>query len=111
MTKQPSDKNKSIGQKIKFRREQLDLTQSELGKMLGISQNTINCYENKNWKNPSAKVVAKLAEALSVPIIYLLDENCQVLDGVDEEVLLVKFRKLNLKDRKLIIEIVEIFLK
>ena len=98
---------KSTGQKIKSRREQLGLTQSELGKLLGISQNTINQYENKNWKNPSAKVVAKLAEALGVPTIYLLDENCQVLDDASEEVLLTKFRKLNTRNQKLAIEIIK----
>ena len=108
MTKQPWNKNKSIGQKIALRREQLNLTQAELGKLLGISQNTVNSYENKNWKNPSAKVVAKLAEALGVPTIYLLDENCQVLDDANEEVLLTKFRKLDKKDKKLAIEMVKL---
>jgi HTH-type transcriptional regulator / antitoxin HipB len=108
MTKTPWNKNKSIGQKIKECREQLNLTQEELGKKLGISQNTINQYENKNWKNPSAKVVYKLAVALGVPVIYLMDDDCQVLDDVDEEVLLVKYRKLAPDKKKLVIEIVKI---
>lgn len=104
----PWNKNKSIGQKIKERREQLGLTQAELGKMLGISQNTVNSYENKNWKNPSAKVVAKLASKLSVSTIYLLDDDCQELDEADEEVLLMKYRNLRYKDKKLIVEIIKI---
>jgi len=100
------NKNKSIGQKIASRREQLNLTQSELGKLLGISQNTVNGYENKNWKNPSAKVVAKLASVLSVPTIYLLDDSCQELDDADEEVLLVKFRKLSSDNKKLALRLI-----
>lgn len=111
MTKIPWNKNKSIGQKIKELREQLKLTQEELGKKLGISQNTINQYENKNWKNPSAKVVYKLAETLSIPMIYLLDDNCQTLNDADEEVLLVKFRRLDDKSKKLAIEIVKILVE
>lgn len=99
---------KTIGQKIKECREQLNLTQTELGKLLDISQNTVNDYENKNWKNPSARVVAKIAAALSVPTIYLLDDNCQILDNADEEVLLVKFRNLTQEQKKLTINIVKI---
>ena len=99
---------KTIGQKIKERREQLNLTQTELGKLLNISQNTVNDYENKNWKNPSARVVAKIASVLSVPTIYLLDDNCQILDDADEEVLLVKFKNLTQEQKKLVINIVKL---
>lgn len=106
MTKHPS---KTIGQKIKERREQLGLTQSELAKKLGISQNTVNGYENKNWKNPSAKVVFKLACTLSVPVVYLLDDDCE-LNDVDEEILLVKYRGLDGERKRLAIEIVKILM-
>lgn len=99
---------KTIGQKIKERRKQLNLTQSELGKLLDISQNTVNQYENKNWKNPSAKIVAKIASVLSVPTIYLLDDNCQILDNAEEEVLLVKFRNLKQEQKKLVINIIKL---
>ena len=99
---------KTIGQKIKECREQLNLTQSELGKLLDISQNTVNQYENKNWKNPSAKIVAKIASVLSVPTIYLLDDNCQILDNAEEEVLLVKFRNLKQEQKKLVINIIKL---
>ena len=99
---------KTIGQKIKERREQLNLTQTELGKLLNISQNTVNDYENKNWKNPSARVVAKIASVLSVPTIYLLDDNCQILDDADEEVLLVKFKNRTQEQKKLVINIVKL---
>lgn len=105
MTEQIS---KTIGQKIKERREQLGLTQSELAQRLGVSQNTVNSYENKNWKNPSAKVISNLAKALSVPTIYLLDDDCQVLNDADEEVLLVNFRKLPEKEKELAVGIVKI---
>ena len=99
---------KTIGQKIKSRREQLKLNQEELGRLLDVSQNTVNQYENKIWKNPSAKVVAKLASVLSLPTIYLLDDSCQELDDGDEEVLLTQFRKLTPEKKRLAVEIVKL---
>ena len=107
----PWNKNKSVGQKIAERREQLKLTQAELAESLGISQNTVNGYENKNWKNPSAKVIYKLATALSIPTIYLLDDDCQVLNEGDEEVLLSHFRRLPDKEKKLAVEVIKILVE
>lgn len=107
MTKTAWNKNKSIGQKIKERREQLGLTQRQLGKLLEISASRVAELE-KSWKNPSAHLLNKFAKALSIQITYLLDDYGTVPTGTDENILIDRYRKLPSKEKKLAIEIIKI---
>lgn len=105
MTKQPSNKNKSIGQKIKLRREQLGLTQTQLAKKLSIQQQRVRELEDTS-KRPSAEMLFRISGALDAPMLYFLSD-CE-LNDVDEEILLMKFRKLSPDDKKFAIEIVKL---
>lgn len=105
MTKQSHNKNKSIGQKIKERRERLGLNPSDLAKIVNVQRSRITELEESS-KRPSAEKLLQIADALSVPILYFLTD-CK-LNDVDEDVLLVKYRKLNAKNRKLAIEIIKL---
>lgn len=59
--------NKYIGQKIKFFRQQLGLTQAELGKKIGVKNSTISGYEI-GTRIPKRDFLFKVSNALNVPI-------------------------------------------
>ncbi|MDD4324166.1 MAG: helix-turn-helix transcriptional regulator [Eubacteriales bacterium] len=65
---------KSFGQKSKEAREILDLSQAELGEIVGVSQRSITAYETNNAKL-RGRTVRKLARALNVSIDYLLNDD------------------------------------
>lgn len=108
MTKQPWNKNKSIGQKIKERREQLGLTQPELARRIKVQKQRIADLEDTS-KRPSAEKLFEISQALEVPMLYFLTD-CE-LNSLDEEVLLASYRKLNKKDKKLTIDVVKLLIK
>lgn len=62
---------KKTAQRIKALRTELDMSQKELAKMVGIAQNTLAQYEN-GIASPSLKVLVKLAEVLNTSTDYLL---------------------------------------
>ncbi|MGE7129203.1 helix-turn-helix transcriptional regulator [Lysinibacillus xylanilyticus] len=59
---------KSLGSFLKTMRTKIDLTQAQLAEKLGVSQQTINSWEN-NKKFPSVKLIPDYAKILGV------DEN------------------------------------
>ncbi|MDE6500555.1 MAG: helix-turn-helix domain-containing protein [Ruminococcus sp.] len=66
----------TFGQKVKLRREELGLAQTELASKAHISQPYLSQLEN-NVFNPTAPMIIRLAVALEVSIDYLLldDKN------------------------------------
>lgn len=74
----------SLGDKVRFAREQLGLTTQMLADKAGISQPYISEIENGN-KNPSAKTIMKLAAALNVPGEFLLRNDVKTLAEMDIE--------------------------
>lgn len=105
MTKTPWNKNKSVGHKIKERREQLGLTQAELARRIKVQQQRIRELEDTS-KRPSAEKLFEISNVLETPILYFLTD-CE-LNDVDEEVLLTKYRRLDPNGKKLAIEIVKL---
>lgn len=103
----PWNKSRSIGQKIKLRREQLDMTQTELAKELHIQQQRVQELEDTS-KRPSAEMLLKVSDVLDVSILYFLTD-CK-LNDTDEEILLVKYRQLDDKNKKLVIDFVKLIL-
>ncbi|MDE6500615.1 MAG: helix-turn-helix domain-containing protein [Ruminococcus sp.] len=61
----------TFGQKVKFRRKELGLTQIELALKANISQSYLSQLEN-NVFNPTAPIIVRLALVLEVSIDYLL---------------------------------------
>ncbi len=66
---------KTFAQKVRETRLQKQLTQTDLGNMIGVTIRTINSYE-KQGKMPRKKMLYALARALEVSTRYLTDENC-----------------------------------
>ena len=58
------------GQMIKKAREEVGMTQEALGKAIGVSGVTIMRYE-KGQRNPSSKVIGRIAEELGEPFLKL----------------------------------------
>jgi transcriptional regulator with XRE-family HTH domain len=74
----------SLGDKVRYAREQLGLTTQLLASKAGISQPYISEIENGN-KNPSAKTIMKLAAALNVPGEFLLRNDVRTLAEMEIE--------------------------
>ena len=60
-----------LGQKIRDLRKQKRLSQTELGKYIGLSQTTVNAWENGRAE-PSSVYLSKLADYFNVTTDYLL---------------------------------------
>lgn len=63
----------SIGKNIKQLRKQKKLTQKELAEKAGISEISIRQYENDK-RNPKIEQVDKIAKALNVHIVDIMDD-------------------------------------
>lgn len=70
------------GARIKAAREAADLTQEQLGKMIGVTGVTITRYE-KNQRDPRLKQLRSIADALGVPVGYLM--GCMDDNGVIDQ--------------------------
>jgi transcriptional regulator with XRE-family HTH domain len=60
---------KSIGESVKTRRRELDITQPHLAELAEISVNTLYKLE-KGQGNPSLEVLTKLAEVLGMELVF-----------------------------------------
>lgn len=74
----------SLGDKVRYAREQLGLTTQMLAGKAGVSQPYISEIENDN-KNPSAKTIMKLAAVLNVPGEFLLRNDVRTLAEMEIE--------------------------
>ena len=66
---------RKLGENIYFLRNNRKLTQSDLGKMIGVSDVLIGYYEKGMTLPPIDKLI-KIAHALEVPVAKLL-EGCE----------------------------------
>lgn len=56
----------SVGDRIKSRREEMQLTQTQLANKAGVSQPTVSAYENNPGMAYRAEILFKIAAALEV---------------------------------------------
>ena len=64
----------SIGSKIKAYRRAAHLSQKELGKRCGMSQQMVTQYEN-DMRNPKIETLKRFADALNIPVSALQPED------------------------------------
>ncbi|MGD1042389.1 MAG: helix-turn-helix transcriptional regulator [Sedimentisphaerales bacterium] len=64
---------KKLGKKIKLARIELDLTQTNLAKKMGVKQKSISRYEN-GISLPSIETLVKIAKVLKKSAGYFLEE-------------------------------------
>lgn len=79
-----------IGERIKELRKSKKMSQSELGKFIGVSQTTVTAWENGRAE-PSSSYVTKLATFFNVSTDYLLgrDPKEDALKTADKNVQLI----------------------
>jgi len=65
-------------EKLKFLRTNLKLTQTEFAEKLGVSQSSVNYWEN-GQRIPSIEAAAKIADFFDITIESLLDSNNKLI--------------------------------
>ena len=66
-----------LGDKIKDRRLELDLTLEEVGNLVGVAKSTVMKWENEDIENMRRDKIVLLAEALKVSPLWIM--------GIDED--------------------------
>ena len=75
-----------IGEKIKLRRKELNMSADDLAQCVGKDRSTIFRYENGDIDNMSIALLQPIAEALDISVGYLLgleeDNNSAITDDI-----------------------------
>ena len=104
-------------ERIKRLREKAGLSQRALAEKIGVSQQSINKYENHNIE-PDIETLIRMAEYFDTSVDYLIGhsrirrriEPVSAYDlNKDEASVMDGFRQLNRKQRKAIAQLIESF--
>lgn len=68
-----SSKNKQIGRRIKNIREDLGISQTKLGDLIGVSYQQIQKYEN-GTSSLSVEKLSKIATVLRIPVSFFFED-------------------------------------
>jgi transcriptional regulator with XRE-family HTH domain len=79
--KVPSGIDRIVGQRLRWRRRELKLTQEQLGEQLGLTFQQVQKYE-KGVNRISAGRLFEIASTLSVPITYFYEGVDDLLETV-----------------------------
>lgn len=87
----------SIGDRIRLRRNQLDKTLEEVGKIVGVTRATIQRYENGNIQNIPSDKIELLAKALKTTPAYIMgwEDDETIKQNVQERKIIESFNQLN----------------
>ena len=94
----------SIGSRLKLRREELGLTQTELAKLVGVSKGSIGNYESE-ISSPNENILIKLFSALDCDANYLYyDDINKSNDSISNTELqhIKKYRALDEHGKKIV---------
>lgn len=86
-----------LGDRLRELREEKQLTQEELGKLINVSRQAISSYESEETE-PSISNLVKLADILNVSLDYLLGRTKERFN----------LNLKNKKDKELIIDIIKV---
>ncbi|AXH50986.1 transcriptional repressor [Serratia phage Scapp] len=75
----------TIGERLRARRSQLEITQAEAGRRAGLSRQAVNAIETEFTASPSIATVAALAKALIVDFEWLATGEGKPPKGLDNE--------------------------
>jgi len=73
----------SFGERLRARREYLDLSQQDLADRLGIGRVTVSNWE-RGERGIDVDDIPRLAKALRVPVSYFFDDDQADTDPTDE---------------------------
>ncbi len=76
--------NKMIGQRIKQRRETLNISQVKLGEITGVTYQQIQKYE-KGTNKVSPERLSHIAKTLGVPLSYFFEETDEFIVSEKQE--------------------------
>ena len=95
----------SIGKNIKRLRESRGLTQTELGKIAGVTDKAVSTWENGS-ADPRMGAVQKMADYFGVRKSDILDDDSSLSYELseDEQRLLDVYRSLNVLGRRKVLE-------
>lgn len=79
-SKSPSGIDRIVGQRLRWRRRELRLTQEQLGERLGLTFQQVQKYE-KGVNRVSAGRLFEMASQLSVPIAYFFEGADEVVSS------------------------------
>lgn len=98
----------SIGSRIKEKREELGITQTELAKIVGVSKGSIGNYES-GISAPNEKILFKLFKALKCDANFLYQDDMKVFSkenefniNSNEKTMIKKYRSLDTYGKKMI---------
>ncbi len=94
----------TIGKRIRKRRQELELTQEDLARALGLTPQHISGIE-QDKRNPSLSSLAKLAEELGITVDYLVTGKQGVI--VDTIPAIKADKKLSLESKKALVTLVQ----
>jgi len=94
-----------FNEKLKAARKRRYLSQTELGKLIGVQTQTISNWENSKSK-PNLETINKLCEALDVPLRYFIsEEHVDYQLTLEEAFVINKYRELNDDGKQMIINL------
>lgn len=97
----------SFGTRLKERREELGLKQSELGGLLGITGSAIGNYEN-GISSPKADILYRVFDVLKCDANYLFQDEMKELETDDITVpeikLIKKYRQLDQRGQAAVLD-------
>ena len=67
--------DKTIGSLIRTMRKERDITQKELGEIIGVSERVVGYYETDNRFPKDKEVIVRIAEFFNVSVDYLLQNS------------------------------------
>ena len=96
---------------LKKLRSEFKISQQQLANAIGVSQQSVNKYENQNVE-PDIAVIIKMADYFSVSIDYLVGRNMSpdfVVSSLSKEErnLFSKYKTLNKKEKDIIKLLIE----
>ena len=102
----------TIGERIKFRRQELRMSADELAERLGKNRATIYRYENNDIENLPISVLSELAKVLNCSEAYLMgwEEKKSTLPSDDSALnamILERFSQLTPQNRLDVLEFLE----
>lgn len=113
------DSYMSVGQNIKIKRKEKNITTTQLAKMIGVDQSTIVRYENGGVRRVSDEQLQKICDALDCSVIELTGTESEKTSAKkkkvsskmfsqEEQDLIFKYRRLPASAQKIIKEICDL---
>lgn len=101
-----------IGQIIKQKRQELGMTQTELGQKMGVGKTAVAKWEAgkvKNLKRDALPLLANILRISPLALIGINEDDNKITKRLNsiEEVLLKKYRQLDTDDQEEVIAIID----